>query len=106
MSKAILSLILSGLLSSFLLAQKPNFKFKTIDQSDGLINGTIMVMYEDSFGFIWLGTQQGAQRYDGKTYHTFLHNETDSTSLNANHISSFCEDASGNVWITTTQGLN
>ena len=106
MLKALLSLLLTILLSSVVWAQKPNFKFKTIDQSDGLVNGTVMVMFEDSFGFIWLGTQQGVQRYDGKTYQSFESNDADSTSLPHNYINSFCEDANSNIWITTLKGLN
>jgi len=106
MPKVLLSIILSGLLSSLLLAQKPNFKFKKIDQSDGLANSTVLVMFEDSFGFIWLGTQNGLQRYDGKTYHTFVHSDEDTNSLSANYITGFCEDARKDIWISTFYGLN
>lgn len=106
MSKAILSIILSGLLSSLLLAQKPNFKFKSIDQSHGLANGTVQAIFEDSFGLIWLGTQAGVQQFDGKTFKAFTYSEKDSSGLSQNYINAFCEDAHNNIWIATGGGLN
>ena len=93
-------------LSTFLFAQKPNYKFKSINQPDGLINSTIQVIFEDSFGFIWLGTHHGVQRYDGKTYKNYIHNNIDSNGLSKNYINGFCEDSDRNIWIITSAGLN
>ncbi len=70
--------------SSFLIAQKPNYKFKSIGQPDGLINSTVQAIFEDSFGFIWLGTHHGIQRYDGKAYKNYERTDSDSTGLSGN----------------------
>ena len=94
------------LVSPFLLAQKPNYKFKTIKQSDGLINSTVQAIFEDSFGFIWLGTHHGVQRYEGKSFKNYIHTNTDSSGLSSNYINGFCEDSEKNIWITTSNGLN
>ena len=101
-----LSLMAGLVISSSLCAQKPNFKFKSIKQSDGLANSTVQAIFEDSFGFIWLGTQQGVQRYDGKSYKNFTNTDTDSTGLSQNYINGFGEDAERNIWINTLAGLN
>ncbi|MCD4732566.1 MAG: hypothetical protein K8R74_18345, partial [Bacteroidales bacterium] len=83
-----------------------NYKFKTINQSDGLINSTVQAIFEDSFGFIWLGTHHGVQRYEGKSFKNYIHTSTDSSGLSSNYINGFCEDSEKNIWITTSNGLN
>ena len=85
--KLILLFLLMVTLNNY--AQKPNYKFKSIKQSDGLINGTIMAMFEDSFGFIWIGTQQGIQRYNGKSFRNYQTSNGDSSGLSSNYIFSF-----------------
>jgi len=91
--------------SSELLAQKPNYKFRSILESNGLINTTVQALYEDSYGFIWIGTHHGLQRYDGKIFTNF-EKTSDSTGLSGNYIDDFCEDGDGNLWIATANGLN
>ena len=88
------------------MRQKPNFKFKSIRSSDGLINSTVQSIFEDSYGFIWLGTHHGVQRYDGKSFTTFTTENSDSTGLSHNYITAFCEDEKGDIWIGTSIGLN
>ncbi len=104
MSKVILFLIICSSVIQF--AQKPNYKFKSIKQSDGLINSTIMAMFEDSFGLIWIGTQQGIQRYDGKSFKNYQTSNIESNGLSSNFIFNFGEDSENNIWICTINGLN
>ena len=104
--KIIYYLFLAILIVPLLFAQKPNYKFKSIDQPEGLINSTVQVIFEDSFGFIWLGTHQGVQRYDGINFKNYEYSERDSTGLSSNFICGFCEDADKNIWIVTSEGLN
>lgn len=93
-------------LPAILLGQKPNHKFRSINQADGLINSTVQVIFEDSYGFIWLGTHQGAQCYDGKLFKNYTHHALDTNGLSANYVNTFCEDANRNIWIGTGSGLN
>jgi signal transduction histidine kinase/ligand-binding sensor domain-containing protein len=105
--KVILISFLSGMMiSPPLFAQKPNYKFKSISQPDGLMSSTVQCIFEDSFGFIWLGTQHGVQRYDGKTYRNFEYDRNDSTGLSHNAINGFFEDIHHNIWIATPNGLS
>lgn len=109
MTKLLTKLILLLMISITAIqasAQKPKLKFKSIKASDGLVNSTVQAIFEDSWGFIWLGTQHGLQRYDGKTFTTFTAEDGDSTGLSHNYITSFCEDANGDIWIGTSIGLN
>ena len=106
MKKIAFSLFIGLMAASILVAQKPNFKFKSIKQSDGLANSTVQAMFQDSFGFIWLGTHNGVQRYDGKSYKSFRHTDSDTSSLSQNYINGFCEDVNGDIWIATSFGLN
>jgi len=99
-------LIFGLLLPSLLYSQKPNFTFKTISQHDGLINGTIQVMFEDSYGFVWIGTQNGLQRYDGTSFQNYYHKNQDSTGIAGNYVVGICEDSDKNIWITSTGGLS
>lgn len=89
-----------------LMGQKPKFNFKTINQPEGLCNSTVQALFEDSFGFMWIGTHHGIQRYDGKTFVNYEHISGDTIGLSSNYIDSFCEDGDKNIWISTGGGLN
>jgi signal transduction histidine kinase/ligand-binding sensor domain-containing protein len=105
MKKGLL-LISIMLFAQIVFAQKPNYKFKSVKSSDGLINSTVQAIFEDSYGFIWLGTHHGVQRYDGKSFTSFTAEDSDSTGLSHNYINDFCEDENGDIWIATSIGLN
>ena len=94
------------LLTVVSLAQKPSYNFKNIHISDGLINSTVMTIFQDSYGFIWIATQNGVQRYDGKSFRSFTYSESDTTGLSSNFVLKFCEDSDGNIWLATLGGLN
>jgi len=100
------SILMVLFLSTSLMAQKPKFNFKSINQPEGLCNSTVQALFEDSFGFIWMGTHHGIQRYDGKTFINYEHISSDTTGLSSNYINSFCEDSDKNIWISTRDGLN
>ncbi|MBN2173875.1 MAG: hypothetical protein JW731_07080 [Bacteroidales bacterium] len=99
-------LVMIGISALEATAQGPKFKFKSIKSSDGLINSTVQAIFEDSYGFVWLGTHHGVQRYDGRSFTTFTSETGDSTGLSHNYIIDFCEDENGDIWIGTSIGLN
>ena len=101
-----LPILMMLFLSVSVMAQKPKFNFKTIDQPQGLSNSTVQTLFEDSFGFIWIGTQHGIQRYDGKTFKNYEHISGDTIGLSSNYINSICEDGDKNIWISSGGGLN
>lgn len=79
-----------------------NFSFLTI--RDGLSQGMINYMMQDHFGFMWFGTKDGLNRYDGYRFVVYHNDVTDPNSLSDNHIKSIYEDSKGRLWIGTATG--
>ena len=100
-TKNILFLILLPLL---LHAQPGDIKFERLSLQDGLSQSTVRCIYQDSRGFIWIGTQDGLNRYDGYHFKVYKHDPNDSTSMSSSIIYSICEDQEGNLWIGTGGG--
>lgn len=93
-----------GLPAAILSAQGVAFKALTIEE--GLSQNTIWTQWRDSKGFLWFGTQEGLNRYDGYNVTVFRHDPLDSTTLSDNHVWSLYEDREGYLWIGTLRGLN
>ena len=90
----------------FLFAQDDvRIKYYTLE--DGISQVTINELLKDSLGFVWIGTQDGLNRFDGKEFKTYKYNESDTTSISGNHVTSLLEDKSGDIWVGTLgNGLN
>ncbi len=85
-------------------AFNPDFKHITIE--DGLSQGTVFAILQDSQGFMWFGTEDGLNRYNGYEFTIFKNDPTDSTSLHNNFVTALLEDEEGYIWIGTIQGLS
>jgi ligand-binding sensor domain-containing protein len=82
-------------------------EFDRLVRSDGLSQSSVNCMIRDHEGFMWFGTQDGLNRYDGKNFRVFQNQPGDAASLSNNYIVSICEDEEGFLWIgTMTGGLN
>lgn len=88
----------------FRVTAQPNFQFQRINSELGLSTNTVLCISQDSKGFLWVGTIEGLNRYDGYNFKIFKHNPDDSTSLGANSIYYIYEDKSGTLWIGTYDG--
>jgi len=85
----------------------PELRFDIFTQEDGLPNNLVQCIYQDSKGWIWIGTSQGLSRFDGYTFVNFLPDPEDSTSLEGNLVRVIKEDKKGNLLVgTETGGLN
>lgn len=108
MNKVVQSTLLFITLVSCILGN-PNhsYYFETIDISQGLSQNSVMTIAKDSQGFMWFGTEDGLNRYDGRNFKQFRHNSLDTTTINSNTILSSLVDRTGNLWIGTfVSGLN
>ena len=90
-------------LTSLIYSQN-NISFEKFSPEQGLSQNSIVRIFQDSRGFLWFGTFDGLNRYDGYQFKIFRNIPGDSTSLSNNGILSICEDNSGNIWIGTFGG--
>ncbi|MBX2874885.1 MAG: response regulator [Saprospiraceae bacterium] len=89
------------------LAQASQIRFEHITSEHGLSENVVNCIFQDSKGFIWVGTNDGLNRYDGYHFRVFNPAPDDNQSINSNLIFAINEDLNGNIWIGTTgSGLN
>ena len=91
-------------LSTF--SQAPKLRFKHISTEEGLSNSTIETIFQDKRGFIWIGTRDGLNRYDGYQITVYRHDPKDSSSISDNYIRYLFEDKDQTLWVGTINGLN
>jgi ligand-binding sensor domain-containing protein len=99
---------LSGLLlfQANTLSQGQHLNFQRITVEDGLSQGSITTILQDRKGFIWIGTHDGLNRFDGVECKVYRHNPNDSATLSSSWITCLYEDSSGILWVGTNNGLN
>lgn len=85
-------------------AQQKQINFTSLTTEDGLSSNTVISILKDSYGMVWLGTEDGLDKFDGTRFTVYRHNPADSTSLRSNEILSLHEDKKGNLWIGTSGG--
>ena len=81
-----------------------DYVFRHINIEDGLSQSTVYCMLQDQKGFMWFGTPNGLNRYDGYSFMVYNHNPLDSNSLSDNGITSVLEDSQGFIWEGTVEG--
>jgi signal transduction histidine kinase/ligand-binding sensor domain-containing protein len=86
-------------------AQIPN-RFLLFDVKAGLSQNSVTCFFEDSKGQVWIGTQDGLNVFDGKSFKHYLSDQNDSNSLSNKYILRITEDKLGNIWVGTAYGLN
>ncbi len=100
-------IIISLLLVSHLtFSQDLDFVFEHYGVEDGLSQSEVNCIFQDSKGFIWIGTQAGLNRFDGREFIYYDHNALDSLSISSGWVYSIAEDSKGNLWVGTKNGLN
>jgi len=79
-------------------------KFTHLSLEQGLSDVSVNCILQDSTGFMWFGTDDGLNKYDGYNFTVYRHNPDDSLSLRDNIIEAVYEDKSGVLWIGTLRG--
>jgi ligand-binding sensor domain-containing protein/two-component sensor histidine kinase len=81
-----------------------DYTFRQIKVEDGLSQSTVLTSLQDSRGFMWFGTIDGLNRYDGYNFTVYVNDPSDSTSISDNLIKCLYEDSKKQLWIGTTNG--
>jgi signal transduction histidine kinase/ligand-binding sensor domain-containing protein/DNA-binding NarL/FixJ family response regulator len=94
------------LFSLVLTAQYSNVKFENLDRVNGLSSSTCLEIFQDKEGYLWFGTIDGLNKYNGYDFEIFKPILNDSTSISNIRITTIVEDKFDNLWIGTNNGLN
>ena len=87
-------------------AQESDLEFsQNYTISNGLAHNGVTSILEDSRGYIWVGTFEGLNRYDGYEFKTIKNTLSDAVFV-SNRIRSLKEDTKGNIWIGTDEGIS
>ena len=75
--------------------------FDALTINDGLSQGMVNSILQDSYGFMWFGSNDGLNRYDGNKFTVYKNDPNDNNSIAENFIRFLFEDSEGRVWIAT-----
>jgi len=85
-------------------AAQPSLRFERLTPEDGLSQGTVTSIVQDGAGFMWFGTQDGLNRFDGYGFRVYKHDAGDPVSLPQDWVRAILEDPPGGFWIGTDGG--
>lgn len=97
-------LVIFTLMLSTAVYSQEDYLFENISVADGLSSSSFNPfenIYQDKFGFLWFGTTDGLNRYDGYEFKVYKNIPGDTTTLPSSNIQTVTEDAEGNLWVGT-----
>jgi ligand-binding sensor domain-containing protein len=98
---SIMSLVFVVLPSVCFKSVSQQINFKHININNGLSQNAVFAIMKDSRGFMWFGTKDGLNKYNGYNFVIYQHNPFDSATLSTNYITSLFEDSRGLIWVGT-----
>jgi len=105
-SKQLMIFLFMLLLNGFILAQIPKNNFVHFTPSDGLPSSNILDIFQDRFGYVWIGTSNGLSRYDGYKFKNYNQEIDNDASLRLNIVGSIFEDSRDDLWVGGLGGLS
>ena len=101
-------LILQQILISFVSvkAQENQLFFKQLSTPDGLSMANVQAVVRDGYGFMWIGTEDGLNRFDGYRFTAYFNRTEDEHSLSNSYIGALLCDRKNRLWVGTRDGLN
>jgi ligand-binding sensor domain-containing protein/DNA-binding response OmpR family regulator len=88
-----------------LYGQQQNFYFRSLEVEDGLSQNMIYCILQDKQGFMWFGTQDGLNRYDGRTFTVYKKTADNPKSIGSNGIFALMQGYDENIWVGTAKGV-
>lgn len=103
----ILSVIIFSILFIFNVeAKEKNINFKSITIENGLSQNSVSAIFQDSEGYMWFGTADGFNKYDGYSFESYKFDKRSKNGIAGSYIADIAEDLKGNIWIATSKGLS
>jgi ligand-binding sensor domain-containing protein/DNA-binding CsgD family transcriptional regulator len=96
--------VFTSLLCSFSLWPKAYKKFEQLSREHGLSQCTVNCMIQDRRGFLWIGTGDGLNMYDGYKFKVFSYDPANPSSIDYIGVTALSEDRDGNIWVGTFMG--
>lgn len=87
-----------------LYCQSRPFHVESMPEEIGLSQNTVSCVFQDSRGYLWIGTQNGLNRYDGYSIQVYKRNFANQNCISNNYINSIYEDTDNKLWILTAGG--
>ena len=87
-------------------AGQDNIRFETIGLEQGLSQQNVRAIHQDSEGFMWFGTQEGLNRFDGYQFKVFSNSLYDTNTISSSYVSSIDETSDGKLWLATGAGVS
>lgn len=81
-------------------------KYDALTTSNGLSQGYVYDILQDKDGFMWFGTKDGLNRYDGYSFKVYTYDSYNPHSISNNNINRLFEDSKGRLWVSTDDGIN
>jgi class 3 adenylate cyclase/ligand-binding sensor domain-containing protein/ActR/RegA family two-component response regulator len=107
MRKRVLHIILCLLASeAFAQIDTLDLPFSALTINDGLSQGMVNTIVQDDQGFMWFGTKDGLNRYDGYSFTVFRHDPEDDATIRESNVICLYKDPHGRLWVGTANGLD
>lgn len=87
-------------------ADSPSYRFERISTIDGLSQNTVQAIHQDQRGYLWFGTQDGLNQYDGYAFKVYKNRPDDPQSLSDDNILCVTDGPGDKLWVGTRNGLN
>lgn len=104
MKKLPLSVVCLLLLLNCLFGHADDLHFRHYNNKQGLSHNTVYCSLQDQRGFMWFGTEDGLNRFDGHTFKVYRHNSYNTNSLPSDHLDFLYESSDGKIWVLTSGG--
>ncbi len=103
--RATLALLITLFLSSTSTeAVDRNYRFQRLSMDEGLSQAAVYAIQQDRHGFMWFGTLEGLNRFDGREFQVFQHDPADPGSISHDSVRAIVEDRDGVLWVGTDTG--
>jgi ligand-binding sensor domain-containing protein len=100
-----LLLLIINIITQTAFAQAPPLQFQHLSNEQGLSNNRVWAITQDKYGFIWIATAEGLNRFDGYKVDVYRNEPGNKKSLPGNLVNCLFTDSNGTVWIGTVNGL-